>query len=120
MGSGPDKNKRAMGIGAAVLSYFDKHPDITVYLKDIAQETGYPEDKVQASINGMRNRNVGDLATRCTIVMAGQAWRVSSKPVSLLKSTKRLFEERFTTDRGTIIVEEVDSGKLYSLKELDI
>lgn len=113
------QRKRIMGIGPAVLRHFEQHVGVTLYLADIAKDLGYPEAKVQATINSLRNRNVNGANDQIEIMVHGNAWRWGTHPAKVKNQTptKRLFEELAITKTGDILIQD-DQGNVFLAKAL--
>lgn len=110
------------GIGATVLEYMEKHPDVTVYRDDIAKDCGLPAERIAGTITNLRSRDVNHADSRLEVIIAGRAWVWHSKSVGGqsfdAKPAKRVFGEIGPTSDGGIIIEDPENGKLYKATEL--
>lgn len=110
-----ERAKRMMGIGSAVLEFFDKHPNQVVHLNDIAEQTGFPKDRVQNAISNLALRNTANAKQRLKVEIRGQAWTWrSGKLEGDMTKLDTLYVQVYESQSGRILVED-EKGVLYPL-----
>lgn len=120
----PSARKRVAnrGISARVLQYLDQHADVTVYRNTMASDLGISEDLVTSTMYSIKSNDRGHAATRCEVVVGGQAWiwhsQSPNQRAEERAKRKRVFGEIGTAKDGGIIIEDADSGQLYKAVEL--
>lgn len=101
-------------IRADVMSYFEKRPGQTVYLKDMAAELKLKEDSVQSSIGHMVRQDILPLE----IVVRGQAWRYKPGEAKAAKAAARPLYELLGTAKDGALILEAEDGGLWRATEL--
>lgn len=119
----PQQRAKRNEVSGTLLEYLDKHIGNTLYRADIAKETGLSEDQVKQGMYGLYYKDTAGARTqeRLQIVVAGRSWiwKGSTAPVQKKSEPQAIYEEVFTTEKGTIIVQGEDKS-LYALKPLDV
>lgn len=115
-----EKNKQPRkNIGAILLEYMEKHPDVTIYRDSIASDLGLTPAQVQQNIYGLWYRNVAGAKDRIQTVVNGNAWiyRSATTKPAVPTQPKRVFEELAITKAGELLIQD-EAGTVYLAKEL--
>lgn len=115
------KKSRSTGAQAAVLAYFEKHPNQVLHLKDIAEDTGFAPDKVRSAINNLNTGNKADAKKRLKVEIRGQAWvwrsgKLDSDSGATLDA---LFVKVYESEKGNYSLAEDENGEPYIMKKLN-
>lgn len=98
-----------------VLRYIARHPGVSVWRKDIANDLNLTESQVTQAVGSALRSTVGEASTHVVVIEQGRAWRWSETPVKDVDSQPkpgmpRLFEEITTLPDGRILVKGDDSN----------
>src|SRR5882762_975230 len=96
---------RVAGVMAAVLSYFDKHPNQVLHIGEISEAVGFPSDKVRGAINNIKTANKAGAKKRLKVELQGQAWIWRSGPTDGT-TLDTLYVKAYESKSGKILVED--------------
>jgi hypothetical protein len=103
---------RGKPIRGAIMSYFEKHPGVNLYLDDLAKDLNEEPKRIQQGIANL----IHDKTLDIQVVTRGQVYKYSPFAVGGKQAraarNKRVFEELAEARDGSLIL-ECEDGTLY-------
>lgn len=103
------------GTKAALIAYFDKHPNQRVYVEDIMKELNLSKDQVRVGINNLRASEPVPYKQQLEIVAKGSIWYFHTEKVQ--ENEEQVFKLLGEGTNGVLVLQD-SQGNFYKATKL--
>lgn len=110
----------ARGIKAALIQYFDAHPNRRLPVERIAKDTGYSEEQVRVGINNLKSAEPDPYREQLITIVRGRIWMFRAYVEDGLPAPdpQKMFALVADNQNGVLILQD-SSGGFYKATKLD-